>query len=89
MGAQPEALWDVVIIGGGQAGLATAYFLRRTGLSALGLDAEDGPLGPGGGRGHPGPGEWTGSASATLIGVTRTARSTAGEIEQFLARAPA
>lgn len=32
-----------------------------------------------------GYGEWTGSASATLIGVTRTARSTATEIEQFLA----
>jgi glycine/D-amino acid oxidase-like deaminating enzyme len=86
MSAQPETLWDVVIIGGGQAGLATAFFLRRTGLSVLSLDAEDGPLGPGGGRGHPGPGKWTGSA--TPIGVPGTARSTAGEIEQFLARAP-
>jgi putative flavoprotein involved in K+ transport len=36
-----------------------------------------------------GYGEWTGSASATLIGVTRTARSTATEIEQFLATAEA
>jgi cation diffusion facilitator CzcD-associated flavoprotein CzcO len=45
MSAQPEALWDVVIIGGGQAGLATAYFLRRAGLSFLILDAEDGPGG--------------------------------------------
>ncbi len=33
-----------------------------------------------------GYGEWTGSASATLIGVTRTARSTAAEIEQFLVK---
>jgi cation diffusion facilitator CzcD-associated flavoprotein CzcO len=32
-----------------------------------------------------GYGEWTGSASATLIGVTRTARSTVSEIVAFLA----
>lgn len=31
---------DVVIIGGGQAGLATGYFLRRSGLSFVILDAE-------------------------------------------------
>jgi len=31
-----------------------------------------------------GYGDWTGAASATLIGVTRTARSTVEEIEQFL-----
>lgn len=36
-----------------------------------------------------GYGEWTGSASATLIGVTRTARSTAAEIEQFVVKAEA
>lgn len=34
-----------------------------------------------------GYGEWTGSASATLIGVTRTARSTASEIAEFLSSA--
>lgn len=34
---------DVVIVGGGQAALATAYFLRRTGLSFVLLDAEEGP----------------------------------------------
>jgi cation diffusion facilitator CzcD-associated flavoprotein CzcO len=34
-----------VIIGGGQAGLAAAYYLRRTGLSFEILDAEDGPGG--------------------------------------------
>lgn len=33
-----------------------------------------------------GYGEWTGAASATLIGVMRTARSTASEIAQFLLR---
>jgi putative flavoprotein involved in K+ transport len=36
---------DVVIIGGGQAGLATAYFLRRTGLSFTILDGEPAPGG--------------------------------------------
>ena len=36
---------DVVVIGGGQAGLAVGYFLRRTGLSFVILDAEDGPGG--------------------------------------------
>jgi len=36
---------DVVVIGGGQAGLATGYYLRRTGLSFEVLDAEEGPGG--------------------------------------------
>lgn len=36
---------DVIVIGGGQAALATAYFLRRTGLRFALLDAEDGPGG--------------------------------------------
>jgi putative flavoprotein involved in K+ transport len=31
--------YDVVVIGGGQAGLATGYFLKRTGLKFLILDA--------------------------------------------------
>ncbi len=34
--------FDVVIIGAGQAGLSVAYFLRRTQLSVLLLDAEEG-----------------------------------------------
>ena len=42
MKAHAEHLWDVVIIGGGQAALATAYFLRRTELSFIILDAEQG-----------------------------------------------
>ena len=33
---------DVIIIGGGQAGLAVSYFLRRTNLSYLLLDNEEG-----------------------------------------------
>src|SRR3954471_10814988 len=36
---------DVMVIGGGQAGLAVGYHLRRTGLSFAILDAEDGPGG--------------------------------------------
>jgi len=36
---------DVVVIGAGQAGLAVGYYLRRTGLSFVLLDAEEGPGG--------------------------------------------
>lgn len=44
---QDRSLTDtrVVVVGAGQAGLATAYFLRRTGLSFVLLDAEGGPGG--------------------------------------------
>jgi cation diffusion facilitator CzcD-associated flavoprotein CzcO len=35
--------YDVVVIGAGQAGLAVGYYLRRTGLSFVILDAETGP----------------------------------------------
>ncbi|WP_461003125.1 ArsO family NAD(P)H-dependent flavin-containing monooxygenase [Streptomonospora sediminis] len=46
--AAPEptaARWDVVVIGGGQAGLAAGYFLRRAGLEFAVLDAEERPGG--------------------------------------------
>lgn len=43
--ASSERRIDVVVIGGGQAGLATAYYLRRTGLSFMVLDAQDRPGG--------------------------------------------
>lgn len=36
---------DVLVIGAGQAGLAVAYYLRRSGLSYLLVDAEEGPGG--------------------------------------------
>ncbi|HEY0970892.1 MAG TPA: ArsO family NAD(P)H-dependent flavin-containing monooxygenase [Gemmatimonadales bacterium] len=36
---------DVVVIGGGQSALAVGYYLRRTGLTHVLLDAEDGPGG--------------------------------------------
>ena len=36
---------DVVVIGGGQAGLAVAYYLRRAGLDFVVLDAEERPGG--------------------------------------------
>ncbi len=49
MSAQPSGIAtqdrDVVIIGGGQAGLATGYFLRRTNLSFVILDGEPAPGG--------------------------------------------
>ncbi len=37
--------FDVIIIGGGQSGLAVAYYLRRTALSYLILDGESNPGG--------------------------------------------
>lgn len=39
------ALHDVVVIGGGQSGLAAGYFLRRSGISFAILDAHDRPGG--------------------------------------------
>ena len=36
---------DVLVVGGGQAGLAAGYYLRRTGLSFAILDAAEGPGG--------------------------------------------
>lgn len=36
---------DIVIVGGGQMGLALGYYLRRAGLDFMILDAEDGPGG--------------------------------------------
>lgn len=38
-------LYDVIVIGGGQSGLAVAYYLRRTNLSFVLLDAEPKPGG--------------------------------------------
>lgn len=38
-------IFDVAILGGGQAALAVAFFLRRTGLSFVILDTEDAPGG--------------------------------------------
>lgn len=68
----PDAC-DVLIIGGGQAGLAVGYFLRR---------AVDEPR-----LWLVGYGEWTGFASATLVGVMRSARDTARQIGEALASA--
>lgn len=36
-----EQLWDVIVIGGGQAGLASGYHLKRKGASFLILEASD------------------------------------------------
>lgn len=40
-----EPRLDVIVIGGGQAGLATAYYLRRAGLNYVVLDAGEKPGG--------------------------------------------
>ena len=40
-----EKIWDIIIVGGGQSGLAVAYYLRRLGLDFLILDAEEKPGG--------------------------------------------
>ena len=40
-----ERAHDVVIVGAGQSGLAVAYYLRRTMLDVVMLDAESGPGG--------------------------------------------
>ena len=38
---------DIIIIGGGQMGLALGHYLRRAGADFLILDGEDGPGGAG------------------------------------------
>ena len=45
MSARPAESLDVVVVGGGQAGLATGWYLRRTGLAWTILDEQDGPGG--------------------------------------------
>lgn len=42
---EPNQHYDVVVIGGGQAGLAAGYFLRRTGLNFVILDDQQQPGG--------------------------------------------
>ncbi len=41
----PNMKFDVVVIGGGQSALATAYFLKRSGMSYVLLDADPAPGG--------------------------------------------
>ncbi|GAA3888149.1 NAD(P)-binding domain-containing protein [Saccharothrix violaceirubra] len=53
---------DVVVVGAGQAGLSTAYFLHRSGLEYVVLDAEDGP---GGAWRH----RWPSLRMATVHGI--------------------
>nr|WP_026003792.1 ArsO family NAD(P)H-dependent flavin-containing monooxygenase [Pseudomonas luteola] len=45
MAVSENPLLDVVVIGGGQSALTVAYFLKRTGLSYVLLDAESAPGG--------------------------------------------
>ncbi len=82
---------DVVVAGGGQAGLAAGYHLRRLDIDFTVLDA--GPA-PGGAWQHmwdslhlfspAGHGDRTGPASATLIGVGRPASEAARRIARRL-----
>ena len=44
-GRSPEATYDVVVIGAGQAGLAIGYFLKRQGRKFVILEAAD-SIGP-------------------------------------------
>lgn len=44
---------EAIIIGGGQAGLATAYYLLRAGVDTLVLDDQDAPVGHGVTYGRP------------------------------------
>lgn len=45
MNRTDDPFLDVIVVGGGQAGLATAYYLRRAGLSYLVMDAGQEPGG--------------------------------------------
>lgn len=45
MAVNQDSTFDVVVIGGGQSALTVAYFLKRTGLSYVLLDAESAPGG--------------------------------------------
>ncbi|MEV6613256.1 hypothetical protein AB0N31_05120 [Streptomyces sp. NPDC051051] len=80
---------EAVAIGGGRSGLAAGgYHLRWPGLGFVVLDAR---ATAGGARRHardsphlPGRGDWTGPASATLIGVGRPARDAARETAALL-----
>lgn len=45
MSAAETETRDVIIVGGGQAGLATGYYLRRTSRAFAILDGESGPGG--------------------------------------------
>lgn len=63
-----ENRFDVIVIGGGQSGLAMGNYLRRTGFTFVIFDDQKEP---GGAWLH----VWrTGFASATIIGVGRTAK---------------
>lgn len=36
-----DAVWDVLVIGGGQSGLASGYYLKRAGLNYIILDDQE------------------------------------------------
>lgn len=71
--------YDIIVIGGGQSGMAVGYYLRRTGLSHVGTKSKLAE-----GLWLVGYGNWTGFASATLIGVGRSAKKTVKEVQEYL-----
>ncbi|WP_175908849.1 ArsO family NAD(P)H-dependent flavin-containing monooxygenase [Burkholderia sp. BCC1640] len=80
---------DVVVIGGGQAGLATAYFLRRAGLDYLVLDNQSAP---GGAWRHTwdslhlfSPAQWS-SLPGWQMPVSRDTYPSRNEVIDYLAR---
>jgi cation diffusion facilitator CzcD-associated flavoprotein CzcO len=73
---------DVAVIGAGQSGLAVGYYLRRTDRTRL---VADGAVSVDGTFEALDAVIWcTGFASATLIGVGRTARQTIEEVDAAL-----
>lgn len=80
--------FDVIVIGGGQAGLAASYFLRRTTLRYAVLDAEDGP---GGAWRHAwtslrlfSPASWS-SIAGRMMATSADGYPTRGDILDYLA----
>lgn len=80
---------DVVVIGGGQAGLATAYFLRRAGIDYVVLDDQSAP---GGAWRHTwdslhlfSPAQWS-SLPGWQMPASREAYPSRNEVIDYLAR---
>ncbi len=40
-----DKIWDAIVIGGGQAGLASGYYLRKSGLQFLILESSSSAVG--------------------------------------------
>lgn len=89
MSKAPTNAYDVIVIGGGQAGLSAGYFLRRTGLSFVILDGE---AGPGGAWRHGwdslrlfSPAQWSSLAGWPMPSSGRDGYPTRDEVVAYLA----